>query len=115
MMAAVTWFLVFVLVVGDMKVSCFPSGESEKLKTLSLQGLQGHLATRDSSGGSPGTTGTTTTLSQTSLAADDQFSITHSGNNHIRSLAGCCRECRRIRCVRYPCCIKHCCCDHCNL
>ncbi|KAL0963098.1 hypothetical protein UPYG_G00349660 [Umbra pygmaea] len=109
MMAAVKWFLVFVLVVGDVKVLCFPSGESEKLKTLSLQGLQGHLATSDSSGGSPGTT-----LSQTSLAANDKSSITGSGKNHIRSFYDCCWECRHIVCVTSPCCINHCCCDHCK-
>ncbi|KAL0963099.1 hypothetical protein UPYG_G00349680 [Umbra pygmaea] len=110
-MAAVKCFLGFVLVVGEIKVLCFPSGESDKLKTLSLQGLQGHLHTSGSSGGSPAATTTKTkppAPSQTTSLAAIAQSVTDSGTIHVRSLDGCRWVCPRRVCFRHPCCFRRC-------
>ncbi|KAJ8015042.1 hypothetical protein DPEC_G00022030 [Dallia pectoralis] len=44
------WFVL--LIVGTLKVSCFPSGGSQKLDGISLKGIQVNL----DNGGSPATT-----------------------------------------------------------
>ncbi|KAL0963101.1 hypothetical protein UPYG_G00349700 [Umbra pygmaea] len=103
MMAAVKLFLVFLLVVGDLKVSCFLSGEFERLKALSRQGLQGHLQTSGSSRDSPATTTvmtqSPTDTQATSVVATDKFTLADSDDNLNRFCSDCKRNCRHGRCI----------------